>query len=572
MLEQTQTYESKNLRYVLMALPAVTCVMAGGYFEYVSCFSGIILLFVLGYLVFRKKEWKLTIDGNLLSVLVVVSMYLLTCLWAVDRGMAFYGFLKFLPLLVWTVLLRQLSIDRERMVQMVPVFAVLMTVYSCILMQFHTFRSYVSVAGRLAGFFQYPNTYAVFLLMACIIVSYRRDWAAVIYTLILLFGIYKSGSLTVYILTGVTAVIFLFIHKDIRKYLLILYGVVLAAGIIYVISSGMLVDLELKSSTFLGRLLYCQDVLPVILKHPFGVGYYGYYFLEPEIQTGVYSVLNVHNEFLQMAIDIGILPACFFFVTYLHNIWKREQSSRNRLVLGVLFFHAMLDYDFQFLGILFLLPLFWTPGNEEMSSKQEKIKWQKEVCIQTSIFSKVSGAILLLAGVAVSIFYGLSSWQYVQGNYASAYQLCRGNTMAELRYMEACEDVGEAKALADDILLRNSHISFTHDILAAYAYSSGDMEGYIREKSAALSMYPYNYAGYIDYMNTLAQAATVYIQAGDQESAGVCVKRMRSVYDILEKVEEQTSDLAWKIQDVPQVTLPPEYDSLILELEERIYE
>ena len=109
-------------------------------------------------------------------------------------------------------------------------------------------------------------------------------------------------------------------------------------------------------------------------------------------------------------------------------------------------------------------------------------------------------------------------------------------------------------------------------MLAAHAYSNGDVEAYIREKSIALSMYPYNYAGYIDYMNTLAQAATVYLQSGDRESAGVCVKRMRSVYDILNRVEQKTSALAWKIQDIPQVTLPGEYISLILKLEEQINE
>lgn len=47
---------------------------------------------------------------------------------------------------------------------------------------------------------------------------------------------------------------------------------------------------SIKESTFVGRLLYYYDALPVIRKNPFGLGYMGYYYIQQSIQTGVYFV------------------------------------------------------------------------------------------------------------------------------------------------------------------------------------------------------------------------------------------------------------------------------------------
>ena len=51
-----------------------------------------------------------------------------------------------------------------------------------------------------------------------------------------------------------------------------------------------------------------------------------------------------------------------------------------------------------------------------------------------------------------------------------------------------------------------------------------------------------------------------YMKQNDTASAEICVERMENVFDTLEKVKEKTSDIAWKIRDVPQLTLPYEYE------------
>ena len=72
-------------------------------------------------------------------------------------------------------------------------------------------------------------------------------------------------------------------------------------------SAGILerfTNISFGASTFLGRILYVQDALPLILKHPFGLGYYGYYFIQQSVQTGVYTVVNAHNELIQILLDV----------------------------------------------------------------------------------------------------------------------------------------------------------------------------------------------------------------------------------------------------------------------------
>ena len=46
------------------------------------------------------------------------------------------------------------------------------------------------------------------------------------------------------------------------------------------IPSGRFLTTSLHSSTLLGRLLYAQDALPVILRHPFGLGYRSYTYMQ----------------------------------------------------------------------------------------------------------------------------------------------------------------------------------------------------------------------------------------------------------------------------------------------------
>lgn len=122
--------------------------------------------------------------------------------------------------------------------------------------------------------------------------------------MILLFGIFESGSRTVFLLLVFSVLCLCIVLKEKANKIVaasvLLFGT--AVVVIYVwfnkdISSvGRFITTSFSESTLLGRILYYKDALPVILKHPFGLGYLGYYFLQRSFQTAVYSVMYIPSK------------------------------------------------------------------------------------------------------------------------------------------------------------------------------------------------------------------------------------------------------------------------------------
>ena len=79
----------------------------GGFYEAVSC---VFAIFLAGYLLYSAgRTGGLTLRVNLtwIAVLVLTLMYGISAVWAVDHGMAVFGFAKFLPLSLFALVLMQ---------------------------------------------------------------------------------------------------------------------------------------------------------------------------------------------------------------------------------------------------------------------------------------------------------------------------------------------------------------------------------------------------------------------------------------------------------------------------------
>ena len=142
----------------------VALLLVGGFHEYISC---VLAAAMSAYLLIRLcRVKKFTVNKDFLTSAAVALClgYGLTCFWAVDAGMAFIGFLKFLPIILYLFCLQQEGKDGIAL-KVLPYMGAVMAVVSAIGMQIPTTRVLFAVAGRLAGFFQYPNTFAIFLLV-----------------------------------------------------------------------------------------------------------------------------------------------------------------------------------------------------------------------------------------------------------------------------------------------------------------------------------------------------------------------------------------------------------------------
>lgn len=548
--------ETQNIIYYFLSVILILSgIIGGGYFCFVSAVLSIALMTMLVYILVKTNTFFIAFDLNLVAAVCLTAGYFFVSLWAVDSQMALMGGIKFLPVFLFFFLLCQKPDMREKLILLLPLLGTLMTLFSFIMMQFPVFKTYVSVAGRLAGFFQYPNTYALYMLVCLIVSIYmfnskKIDWIWVTHIFAALTGIYLSGSRTVMILSLFAILLIFVIRKELRKYGGLGFGLFLALVIIlgfcgygtelFIRFTSMLEN----ASTFWGRILYDRDAVKMILRRPFGMGYYGYYFMQQEMQTGVYSVVNVHNEFLQIMLDIGIVPAFLIYGAIMSSMLSKNTSERNRLILTLIFVHSLFDYDFQFLIISFVTMLFLDFRNIQK--------------VRISILTKTVAAATLLASIVTFFSVGMSDFFYITGRPQKSVYYYNGNTMAELELLKEADSIEEMEKHADLILERNSHVSVAYSAKARVAFSEGNVEKLVKYKLQAIRLAPYQYVEYTDYLDSLVYCTKLYLEADDMDSARFCVEHAQKIPQMLKEVGQQTSRLGWKINDRPKVMLSRE--------------
>ena len=104
------------------------------------------------------------------AVFLVCLGFLFTPMWAADKGMAVFGIVRYLPLVFYALLVMQMS-ESERLgaYNLIPLTGAGITVISFLLQFIPALSEHFTVNGRLSGYFQYPNTFALFLLICVFI-------------------------------------------------------------------------------------------------------------------------------------------------------------------------------------------------------------------------------------------------------------------------------------------------------------------------------------------------------------------------------------------------------------------
>ena len=82
------------------------------------------------------------------------------------------------------------------------------------------------------------------------------------------------------------------------------------------------------------------------------MGHMGYYYMENEIQTGMYSVQYVHNDLLQIGLDLGLIPMLLYVAAVVYCLAGKQIPHDKKLILLVVFLHGLLDFDLAYSVIL----------------------------------------------------------------------------------------------------------------------------------------------------------------------------------------------------------------------------
>lgn len=530
----------------------LSTVFLGLFQEFLACIAGAVLCIYLSVFCINNKKivfyWNITSA----SVLSIVLFYGLSVFWAVDSGDAVLGFFKFLPLAFFLLVVMQKSEVADDFTKKIPLLAAFMTISSLILMQFQSLKKYFSVAGRLSGFFQYSNTFALFLLIALIIVATKEKFAVSDFLVlpVLLLGIVYSGSRTAFVLMLIV-ILALILFKKNKKHRIVLasfVATVIAFATVYALltnnfnSIGRFLTISLRESTFVGRLLYFQDAIPVILKHPFGLGYLGYNYMQYSFQTGLYSVRYIHNDFLQLMLDVGWLPTVLFVTAIIKAFFKKGVLLRKRLLILVISAHTCFDFNFQYLAIfmIFILLLDYKDGNKKEFSVS-KITVMTAAMILTALFAYI--------GTVNALFY------FKQ--YETATLLYPYSTQCNMALMQS-QEMADAVKTAEKITGSNKYVYLPYRIKANKEYLNGNFKNVIDYETTAIKLSPFTVETYEEYCRMLINGIYLYEKAGDKYSADICKKELLNTVNALNNISIKQSRLGKMIKDQPNTELSEE--------------
>lgn len=573
--------DNKKSFIQLIIIFIITLAFCGGYYEYISAIIGAFLAVYV--IVYCQKFSIYKVESNIITCknflekynYVVVTafislMYFITSIYAVDTGMALTGAVKKSAPLLFAISLLALNRDyRQKIIDKLPEIAALLTIAAAVCALIPVLRPYIITAGRFCGTFGYANTYALFILLALIVLletfNQRKSYVNIIITVILLSGMWFSGSRYTWVLTFICLIIYAFHKKEMRKYTSIVIAVLAAAtmlaGVLFKNSETIGRFFSTNLSTLYGRFLYWQDGLMLAVKHPFGMGYLGYYYKETQIQTGVYTVRFVHNDWLQLILDIGFIPFLIIAAFLLKVLCSKSYKFINKLLIFTIAVHSFMEFDMEHTGIVFILLIILSCKKEtEKENLPDKKTKPKE--LEASISTK---PIAIILGI-LCIYFSIPLCLYAVGKNKSAAMIYPIYTDAQLANLSSEKDYDKASQIADKILSQNDTAFLAYDAKAMVAWNKLDYEGMVHYKKEAIKRNKFDYSEYSDYLVMLNEALSYYLDNGDDISAMKVVSDMKELLTIIKENKSKVSRLGKMIDDKVKIDLPDEIVSQIEEM------
>lgn len=543
-----KTIKDDRKIWIIFLMTGVLCLW-GGIYDFSVAVYGVFLVAGIIWLGSKNRQLRIPIDITAKLLFIMFLCHIISVFFANDKGMAVVGIVRIGVVCLFWLLWCNVSVCfREKVWQYIPETASIMTSISVICYFIPGMKKFVFGGERLGGFFQYANTCAIFLLLALILLIYRGQKKRLDYVecVILGIGIIFCGSRSVVVITGIVFIFFLIKGYGNKK----IIALVLAAAMIVTLALQpvMHLDLErlfmlsLNSSTLNGRLLYWRDSLAVIVKRPLGLGYMGYYYLQPQFQTGVYATKFVHNDFLQYALDAGIICAMALAAIVLKNVFRKSNDHQKRMVMLVLAIHCLFDFDLQFLSMFFLMLMCVEPD-------ESRIK----LCSSRKIY--IGAAMLFICYAYFSIAFGMAQF----GRYKESLRLYPLSTDARLAMMQESDDAESAETL----IRQNGMIAEAYECAARHHIEAKEYVEAYEDVESMLQCAGYNIYYYNQYVYYLSQCLDQAVRNEDYSNGQVILEAIQDVPKKIDSLKNKASFFAYRIYDQPSFDLEVEIESYV---------
>ena len=348
----------------------------GGFYDFAVCFINIALIIILLVKYLKNKLIKIELNYPFYISLIFVIGNILALFWAVDKICALFGLIRSIALFMFVINLFQIDVEkREKLNFAIFLSGLVMIIISGILAIIPATRSFVVTDGnRFTGFFQYANSFAIFLLIGLIIFIKNNysDKIKIPISMLFIIAILLTGSRITFLLLVLSLIYFIFKSekKGKVKYLTGLFSLIVICLVIAIVTNnyqnlGRIFTMSFSSSTLIGRIIYYKDGLAMLLNNLFGYGYMGYSYVYPTFQTAPYYIKFIHNDYLQIALDIGILPLICFVVILVRAVLNKRIDRNNIIILIFLCIHMFFEFDLQFFSLLCIFSLLIYNNSEK---------------------------------------------------------------------------------------------------------------------------------------------------------------------------------------------------------------
>lgn len=540
-------------RFPFLPIPVILCValvLTGGFFDYsVALIGGAIAVALFVMLLRGEAFYQRDKRRIFLIPFVILCIAGAVSFWSVDYMDNLMGVMRLGVICLWMSLLRcRDNTECLSAKKMLPFMGSVNVLLSIVCFCIPAWSGYFWENNRLAGFFQYANTNALFLAIGILIlIYYRGEYCSKLYWVIqivlLTSGFLLTGSRSVLLLLVGWGIWYAIKTKEFRKPFFAVAGALgLLGGLFVAITGnttnvGRIFTLFTSNSTLWGRLLYYRDAILLLMRRFWGLGRMGYYYSQGSFQSGVYRIRFVHNDFLQLALDYGVIVLLLAVVFLIWQLYRGKQSRTDKELLVFVCLASLADFHFQYILIVLLACLFLDHGE----GVREKKAQLKENYIILPVYLLIFGYICM------------GTWAGKVGNYGMALSLLPDYTLAQEKKILSGIDAVECYEEACRLLRKNPSNITAYIVRGGFYVSQLQIREGIADLDRMLELDPYNVEYYRQY-EILLQNYCALCESGEIEDAEMelAKERMESLPLQLEKMKERTSPFAYKIKDKPE--------------------
>lgn len=534
--EGTGAKRQKALLFVFLLL----FPLYGGYYEFSVLLCGAVLGGLILFRVYRDGCLSISTDIAAWCLYGICISHLISVPFSISTGRAFIGFLRTLVwVLFYTYAAAYSDEEKSDILDAIALEGAVLSLLSMLAYLYVYFFGGEELNGRVDGFFEYANAWALYQLICIVLLVMKKKRRVIDYLamVVLVIGVFLTGTRAVILLMALMAVggaiVYSVKYKKVIPAVVAAVLVIAAAAAASWLTGGMVLErirrITLSSSSMIGRLLYWADGIRILRDHPLGVGYGGYIYIQSAIQTGVYTVRYVHNEFLQTALDGGIPAGVLLFILVCSLFLRKTGSARERAVILLIAVHSFIDVDLQYSSIMLLL-LFCGRGNGRLNI-QVKRKAAAAVC---------AGILILGFAYFANVYYldfrgaNTQSWRLFPADLELAEK-----HLADIYSLESSEEDADKILAATDY----SELAWHRKYLASVRRD--DLPEMLEAKYKYLLLNRYRRKVWKDYTVLLESAWDIY-----DENTLIAAYAQAGVNE-LQRTMRDTSELAWRLSEKP---------------------